>query len=121
MGKQLQAALAKCKRTGAKFLIAVDRNSIELTEITVPPAADAELPEMVLNQLAMDAPAIADESVVDFIASPGEANHPARSRPRRYQRRNSTGSMPSARLREFLPTECSFASMKPRRCFSIGR
>ena len=71
VGKKLQTALAKHKRTGLKVLASVDRNSIELFEIVVPPASDPELPELVLNRLAMESATIADEAVVDFIAQSG--------------------------------------------------
>ena len=77
IGKQLQTLIAKNKRSGSKVLIGVDRNAMELFSITVPPASDAELPELVLNQMSADSPNIVDESVIDFIANPGE---PAESR-----------------------------------------
>src|SRR4051794_4420511 len=78
LGKQLQASLARYKRTGAKCLTVVDRNAMELSEMTVPPATDAELPELVLNQLMIQSPNIADETIVDFIPSPGNATEPRR-------------------------------------------
>ncbi|WP_010582270.1 hypothetical protein [Schlesneria paludicola] len=71
IGKKLQSALAKQKRTGVKVLASVDRNSIELFEIVVPPASDPELPELVLNRLSMESATIADEAIVDFIAQSG--------------------------------------------------
>ncbi len=78
LGKQLQALLAKHKRSGAKVLASVDRNAIELFQLTVPPAADAELPELVMNQLAIESSNIANESVIDFIPDVGGASEPRR-------------------------------------------
>ena len=60
--KQLQGTLAKYKRAGTKVLVSVDRNSIEFFEFTVPPASDAELPELVMVQSTMELSMIAEES-----------------------------------------------------------
>ena len=76
VGKQLQAALAKQKRSGAKILIGVDRNSVESFEFNVPPASDGELPELVQTQVTMESPNAVDEGVIDFIPTPGPATEP---------------------------------------------
>lgn len=78
IGKQLQSLLGKQRRSGTKYLLSVDRNAIEFSEITVPPSTDAELPELVLNQLSGDAATSADESIIDFVALPGEKDGPRR-------------------------------------------
>jgi|GEM_PF-437844 len=69
LGKRLQTVLAKHKRTGARILMGVDRNAIELFDFPVPPATDAELPELVLNQVTTASPNMAEESVIDFVAN----------------------------------------------------
>lgn len=78
IGKQLQALLGKQKRSGAKYLMSVDRSAIEFSEITVPPSTDAELPELVLNQLGGDSAASGEESIIDFIPLPGDQDGPQR-------------------------------------------
>lgn len=102
---QLQAALAKYKRSGVKALIGVDRNMIELFSITVPPSTDAELPEMVLNQLVSEQPSIAEESIVDFIPNPGD---PAESR------RITAAALPKSEAQR-VNTICSAINLTPHR------
>lgn len=77
-GKQLQLALGRYKKSGTKVLAEVDRNAIELSTVEVPPASDAELPELVLNQLMAESPNLVDESVIDFIPSSSDASQPRR-------------------------------------------
>ena len=102
---QLQAALAKYKRSGVKALVGVDRNAIELISITVPPSTDAELPEMVQNQLVSESPTIADESVIDFIPNPGD---PAESR------RITAATLPKTELQR-VTTICNAINLTPHR------
>ena len=78
LGKRLQTVLAKHKRTGARILMGVDRNAIELFDFPVPPATDAELPELVLNQVTTASPNLAEESVIDFVANGGVATESRR-------------------------------------------
>ena len=78
LGKRLQAVLAKHKRTGARILMGVDRNAIELFDFPVPPATDAELPELVLNQVTTASPNMAEESVIDFVVNGGVATESRR-------------------------------------------
>ena len=78
LGKRLQSVLAKHKRTGARILMSVDRNAIELFDFPVPPATDAELPELVLNQVTTASPNMAEESVIDFVANGGVATESRR-------------------------------------------
>lgn len=102
---ELQAALAKYKRSGVKALVGVDRNAIELFSITVPPSTDAELPDMVQNQLASESPTIAEESVIDFIPNPGD---PAESR------RITAAALPKSEIQR-VNTICNAVSLAPHR------
>lgn len=105
IGKKLQAALSKYKRTGAKVLASVDRNSIELFEIVVPPASDPELPELVLNRLSMESAAIAEEAIVDFIAQSGGES----------ESRRVTAAALARTERDRVMSTCSTAGATPDR------
>ncbi len=66
VGNSLRAAIAKGKVGRATTLVSVDRSSVELLQLTLPPAQDAELPDMVANQVVRDVPQITDQWVIDF-------------------------------------------------------
>lgn len=108
VGKQLQSLIGKVKKAGAKVLVSVDRNSTELFTITVPPAAEAELPEMVLNQLSVDSPNIVEESIVDFVVNPGPTDD---------ARRISATAL-SKKEFDRLTAICSAAGLTPARMLS---
>ena len=108
IGKQLQSLVGKVKKAGAKVLVSVDRNAIELFTITVPPAAEAELPEMVLNQLSVDSPNIVEESIVDFVVNPGPADD---------ARRISAAALSKKEFAR-LTAICSTAGLTPTRMLS---
>ena len=75
IGKKLQGSLSKYKRTGAKVLVGVSRSSVELFELTLPPASDAELPELVINQVTQSSGA-AEGAVIDFVANTVDVTQP---------------------------------------------
>ena len=103
LGKQLQNVLARHKRSSATILVGVDRNAIELFELTVPPAGDAELPNLVANQVSMESPSLAEESVIDFIARRGAATEP----------RQVTAAALSRTEFERMNAICSIAGIRP--------
>lgn len=103
LGKQLQGLLARYKRSGAKVLLQVDRNAVELFEFSVPPASDAELPTLVANQVAMEAPGTADESIIDFIPHAAVGDEP---------RRISAAALSRAEFSR-LNSICSAAGLSP--------
>ena len=76
IGKQLQGSLSKYKRTGAKVLVGVSRSSVELFELTIPPASDAELPELVINQVTTQSSGAAEGAVIDFVANTVDVTQP---------------------------------------------
>lgn len=105
LGKQLQGLLSRYKRSGAKVLLQVDRTAVELFEFTVPPASDAELPNLVLNQVSMDSPSAADETVIDFIPQTAAGDEP---------RRVTAAALSRAELTR-LNAVCSAAGISPDR------
>lgn len=63
----LAAALADRGLGRAAVLIGVERSAVELLYFTVPPAKDAELPELVANQALRESQLVSEQSVVDFL------------------------------------------------------
>lgn len=104
IGKLLQGALSKYKRTGAKVLVGVDRSSVELFELTLPPASDAELPELVINQVTQSS-GTSDGAVIDFVPSSLDASLP----------RQVTAAALSSQEFERISAICSAASVSPDR------
>lgn len=66
-GAALAAALAEHKAARAQTFVCVDRSQVELVNLTLPPAADVELPEMVRNEAQRESSAIGDDTAIDFI------------------------------------------------------
>ncbi len=66
LGGALREALAG-KVSRATTLVGLSRSQVELVSLTLPPAADVELPEMVRNQAMRENNAIADNAIVDFV------------------------------------------------------
>ncbi|MGO8745634.1 MAG: type IV pilus biogenesis protein PilM [Thermoguttaceae bacterium] len=75
IGGSLRVALGEHRPRGAVALIAVARASVEVMNFTLPPATDAELPELVENQAMRDSQALTEGAALDFTAldddSPG--------------------------------------------------
>ena len=68
---------ARLRRKGSRVpaLIGVDRASIETMTLTLPPATDVELPELVLNQAMRESPSVTEDTPLDFLPQnddPGE-------------------------------------------------
>jgi cell division ATPase FtsA len=66
IGELLRAELAG-KAGRSATLVSIDRSYVELASLTLPPASDAELPEMVRNLSMRENNAIAEDSVLDFV------------------------------------------------------
>lgn len=75
VGEQLAAALAQRGLRRLQAVAAVDRNMVELRELSVPPAPDEELPDLVRFQAMRDFSTLGDDWPLDFLAleqQPGE-------------------------------------------------
>ncbi len=57
-------------------LVGVDRASVETLPLTLPPASDAELPELVLNQAMRESASITEDTALDFLPLGGAAGEP---------------------------------------------
>ena len=76
MGEQLRAALDRRNVGQAPALVAIERTGMELLPLTLPPAADAELPGLVANEVLRESPSVADGAAFDFLALSDDAAAP---------------------------------------------
>ncbi|NQU25106.1 MAG: hypothetical protein HQ567_27790 [Candidatus Nealsonbacteria bacterium] len=67
VGGRIAAALAARGIQQSETLVAVGRSSIELRHLALPPAPDAELPEMVHFQAIREFAELADDWLLDFV------------------------------------------------------
>ena len=72
IGNQINEALTARGIRRGKTLVAVGRANIELKNLTLPPAPDDELPELVRFQAEREFNALSDEWPLDFIPLPSE-------------------------------------------------
>jgi len=70
----LKVALAGKSTRATVTLLSVSRSQVELVSLSLPPAADADLPDMVRNQAMRTNTAIGEDAVIDFVALPGAAD-----------------------------------------------
>ncbi len=78
VGASIAAALSEHKVGKAPVLVALGRASVELKELTLPPAPDEELPEMVRFQSLREFNALGEEWPLDYYPlhdEPGEQRH----------------------------------------------
>ncbi len=105
LGRSLQAALLDEKVGRADALVSVDRGSIELLHLTLPPARDAELPELVLNQAMRESSSINDDTLLDFVPLDDDPTQP---------RRVIAVALGLDQLQR-IKDACSAAGLKPKR------
>jgi len=105
IGGSLRAALAEESVGRVTTLVGVERSAIELLHFTLPPASDAELPEMVINQAIRESQLVTEESVLDFVPSSENPSLP----------REVTAGVLSAEQFEQILAACEMAGLKPKR------
>ncbi len=71
----LRAKLGR-KASRLPALVGVDRASIETVVLTLPPATDAELPELVLNQAMRELPSATEDTPLDFLPQNEDPSEP---------------------------------------------
>ncbi|MHB8898260.1 MAG: type IV pilus biogenesis protein PilM [Thermoguttaceae bacterium] len=71
----LRARLGR-KASRLPALVGVDRASIETMSLTLPPATDAELPELVFHQAMRESATVTDETPLDFLPQSGDPAQP---------------------------------------------
>lgn len=67
VGQELRSALAQAGIRAAAALVGVSRAAVELRQLSLPPAPDEELPELVRHQASREFTALTDETVLDFV------------------------------------------------------
>jgi Tfp pilus assembly PilM family ATPase len=67
VGPALREALAPLRLRRCQVLVGLARNDVELLNLTLPPAKDAELVELVGHAVMRQSPALADDAIIDFI------------------------------------------------------
>lgn len=86
-------------------LVGVDRASVETLPLTLPPASDAELPELVLNQAMRESASITEDTALDFLPLGGAAGEP----------REVLAAALAADAMAGIKVVCSQAGIKPAR------
>ncbi|MBI3836473.1 MAG: hypothetical protein HY288_00890 [Planctomycetia bacterium] len=66
-GLALQPVLAAHKLGRVAALLGIERSQVEVLNLSLPPSADSELPEMVRNQAMRESNVVADDTVLDFV------------------------------------------------------
>jgi hypothetical protein len=76
LGEQLGAALDRNHVGQTPALVGIERTGLELQPLTLPPAANAELPELVANEVLRESASVADGAAFDFLAMSADAAAP---------------------------------------------
>lgn len=104
-GEKIAAALAARGLRRGDALVAIGRASIELKQLSVPPAPDDELPSMVRFQASREFHSIGEDWPVDFAALSGDPTQP----------RNVLAATVSPQIVEQIRETCAAASLQPTR------
>lgn len=75
-GEVLHGELQQLGVRRAELVVALGRASVDVVPLQLPPASDAELPELVLNQVMRDAGDIAESGAVDYVILPAGSDEP---------------------------------------------
>jgi hypothetical protein len=78
IGERLAGWLSERKLGRPAAVGVVNRTLVETCLLELPPATDAELPEMVAHQALRQSPAIHEDSTLDFLPFPGKTGQPRR-------------------------------------------
>ena len=105
VGQSLQNALAGVKLGRVTVVVGVDRASVEMLHLTLPPAKDSELPELVLNQAMRESQNVAEDSALDFLTVAANPAEP----------RKVTAAALSAEQVQQIMAVCATARLKPVR------
>ena len=105
VGEAVRAALKKFKAARPTVLLGVNRESVELVQLSLPPAKEEELPQLVANQVLQELQITDANAVIDFLPAQGEPNEP---------RQVTVAILPNEQLQR-LQTACASAGLKARR------
>lgn len=105
IGGSLRAALDEQAVRGVRTLVALDRASVDLMTFTLPPAKDAELPELVAHQALRESPLASEDAALDFTPATEDPTEP------RQVIAAVLGPQQLRRIQEI----CTAAGLRPRR------
>jgi hypothetical protein len=63
----LQRVRAEYQLHRPRLLVAAPRSSVELLDLSLPPATDAELPQLVANQAMQESALVAEDTILDYV------------------------------------------------------
>jgi len=105
IGARLGEALAAQRVGRAMTLVGVDRASNDLMALTLPPASEAELPELVANEVLRESQVGGEQAVMDFVPLGDDPTEP----------RKVTAAVLSAERLEQITATCAAAGLRPNR------
>jgi Tfp pilus assembly PilM family ATPase len=73
IGHWLRDELARHRWTRTETLVGLDRATLEVLHLALPPATDDELPELVRNQAMRESAAVTEDSLLDFVPLPDDS------------------------------------------------
>lgn len=116
IGTLLRAALDRHNIGRVPVLVAVERTGIELLPLSLPPASDGELPELVANEVLRESTSAMDGASFDFFAmsdDPAAARKVMAAILPQEQRKRIEAMVDTARLnpQRMIPRFCSAASL----------
>jgi Tfp pilus assembly PilM family ATPase/Tfp pilus assembly protein PilN len=105
IGRQIATALESRGIRRVETLVAVGRTNIELRQLTLPPAPDEELPDMVRMQALREFNALEEDWPLDFILTERAADQPVKV---------LAAAIDPDLVKQILET-CQTANIKPKR------
>ncbi len=103
IGGSLRAVLSDHRLGWSATVVGINRSSVELLNLTLPPASDAELARLVAHQAAREAQSIEAGATLDFVAMNRESQGP----------REVTAAILSAEQRQQVQEAAGAAGLKP--------
>ncbi len=105
VGRVIREELKNFKIARPTVLVGVNRQSVEILHLSLPPATDAELPHLVAHQFQQETQISDEDAVLDFQPVGDDPTEP---------RRVTAAALLNEQL-DRLQTTCSAAGLKPRR------
>ena len=109
-GQTLRQLLADEGSKRATLLLGVDRGHVEFIELTLPPAKDSELSELVALQVMHDSPALGEDAAIDYLPLSSDPSQP---------RKVLAAAVAAEQMARFHGI-CAAAGVKPRRLLLRG-
>ena len=76
VGPAIRSVLGKLRSGRSTVLVALRRADIEVLSVTLPPARDVELPELVAHAVLRQSPQLAEDATIDFVPLNDDTNEP---------------------------------------------